>query len=206
MNIEFMKIMETGGPLMWVIFIVAIHAFSLIAWQMMVTLKKLKNSYLEYQWLQDNDDIFSFRGGNSKSPVALMIKSINKKYITVEKNVADEINMQLTSLVPKQAGYMETIATIGSLLPMLGLLGTVLGMINVFEVIAIHGSGKPEAMAEGISQALLTTASGLVFAIPVIFMHHLLSKKLNELLVLIHQSAQLIIARSHAITAGIRHE
>ncbi|MFW2372652.1 MAG: MotA/TolQ/ExbB proton channel family protein, partial [Gammaproteobacteria bacterium] len=80
-----------------------------------------------------------------------------------------------------------------ALLPMLGLLGTVTGMINVFEVIALHGTGKPEEMASGISQALLTTASGLIFAIPVIFLHHLLSRKVNELMVTTSQTMQILI-------------
>ncbi len=202
MNIELLKLMETGGPLMWVIFIVAFDAFGLIVWQAIVILADLKKSYQDYRWLLDNDDVFSMKTKESKSPVAIMIENINKHRLTTEGYATGEVNIQLTSLVPKLEGHMGTIATIASLLPMLGLLGTVLGMINVFEVVAIHGSGKPEAMAEGISQALLTTASGLVFAIPVIFMHHLLSKKLNELLVVVHQSAQLIIGKSKQHAEG----
>lgn len=73
---------------------------------------------------------------------------------------------------------------------MLGLLGTVTGMINVFEVVAVHGTGNPQEMAYGISQALLTTASGLIIAIPVIFSHHLLSRRLGYILAVTEQSLQ----------------
>ena len=200
MNIELLKLMETGGPLMWIIFFVAFEVFGLIVWQTIILLKNLRQSYQDYRWMQENENIFSLDTEKSNSPIASMIKNINKHHLTEKNDVSGEINIQLAAMVPKLEGHMGTIATIGSLLPMLGLLGTVLGMINVFEVVAIHGSGKPEAMAEGISQALLTTASGLVFAIPVIFMHHLLSRKLNELLVLIQQAAQLIINKSISVT------
>ena len=108
--------------------------------------------------------------------------------------------------MPRLEGSLPTIAIIGSLLPMLGLLGTVTGMIEVFEVIAIQGSGEAQEMANGISQALLTTASGLIIAIPVIFSHHLLSRKLRYVLALTEQSmhavyCQDINARKKAITS-----
>ncbi len=196
---ELLKLMETGGPLMWIIFFVAFQVFSLIIWQAIILLKNLRQSYQDYRWMQENEDIFSLNTEKSNSSIALMIKNINKHRLTTKDDASAEMNIHLATIVPKLEGHLGTIATIGSLLPMLGLLGTVLGMINVFEVVAIHGSGKPEAMAEGISQALLTTASGLVFAIPVIFMHHLLSRKLNELLVLVQQAAQLIINKSTVV-------
>jgi len=82
------------------------------------------------------------------------------------------------------------------LLPMLGLLGTVTGMINVFEVIALHGTGNPQEMAFGISQALLTTASGLVIAIPVIFFHHLLVQRLQMVLAATEQSLQVVLSKA----------
>ena len=82
-----------------------------------------------------------------------------------------------------------------TLLPMLGLLGTVVGMINVFEVIALHGTGDPQEMANGISQALLTTASGLIIAIPVIFAHHLLVQRLQALLATTEQSLLVVMNR-----------
>jgi biopolymer transport protein ExbB len=97
--------------------------------------------------------------------------------------------------MPKLEGTLPTIAVIGGLLPMLGLLGTVTGMINVFEVVAVHGTGNPQEMAYGISQALLTTASGLIIAIPVIFCHHLLSRRLRYTLAVTEQSLQHIQQR-----------
>jgi biopolymer transport protein ExbB len=103
------------------------------------------------------------------------------------------MNVHVADIALKIEGSLPTIATIGSLLPMLGLLGTVTGMINVFEVIAIHGSGKPDEMAHGISQAMLTTATGLIIAIPVIFMHHLLTRRQTLIMTNLLQSMQIIL-------------
>jgi len=64
----------------------------------------------------------------------------------------------------------------------LGLLGTVFGMVKAFNVIAIMGVGKPEALAGGISEALLTTAFGLSIAIPTIVVYNYLSHRVDKLI------------------------
>jgi len=85
------------------------------------------------------------------------------------------------------------------LLPMLGLLGTVTGMIQVFEVIALQGTGDPQEMAHGISQALLTTASGLIIAIPVIFCHHLMVRQLRHVLAVTEQSMHAVYLQDYKL-------
>ena len=66
--------------------------------------------------------------------------------------------------------------------PLLGLLGTVTGMISTFNTITIFGSGQPRLMAGGISEALLTTATGLTIAIPVLLIHSFLSSRSDKLI------------------------
>ena len=67
--------------------------------------------------------------------------------------------------------YLNTLGTIASISPMLGLLGTVFGMIQVFSVITTVGVGNPHVLAGGIAQALITTAAGLIVAIPALIFH-----------------------------------
>ena len=78
---------------------------------------------------------------------------------------------------------LSTLGTIAAVTPLLGLLGTVIGMITVFGVVEIAGGGFTSVLAGGISQALITTASGLVVAIPTLFFQRHFERKVEELLV-----------------------
>jgi len=77
--------------------------------------------------------------------------------------------------------FLPLLATIATIAPLMGLLGTVLGMIRAFNVIAAQGMGTPATLGGGISEALITTASGMTVAIPVILAHRYLSGRLEYL-------------------------
>lgn len=77
--------------------------------------------------------------------------------------------------------FLPLLSTIATITPLMGLLGTVLGMIRAFNVIAMHGMGTPATLGGGISEALITTASGMTVAIPVILAHRYLSGRLERL-------------------------
>ena len=73
--------------------------------------------------------------------------------------------------IPVLERYLNLLGTLAGITPLLGLLGTVTGMIRVFEVISAAGVGHPNALAGGISEALITTAAGLTVAIPALVFH-----------------------------------
>jgi len=77
--------------------------------------------------------------------------------------------------------YLNTLGTIAAITPLLGLLGTVIGMIKVFTAITTAGVGNPAVLAGGISEALITTAAGLSVAIPALIFHRYLSGKVDRL-------------------------
>jgi len=83
--------------------------------------------------------------------------------------------------------YLNTLGTIASITPLLGLLGTVIGMIRVFAVITTQGVGDAGALAGGISQALITTAAGLTVAIPSLFFYRYFRSRVDELVVTMEQ-------------------
>jgi biopolymer transport protein ExbB len=78
--------------------------------------------------------------------------------------------------------YVGTIALLATIAPLLGLLGTVGGMIKTFTVIAEFGTGNARALAGGISEALITTQTGLVVAVPGLFLASFLTRQSEELL------------------------
>jgi biopolymer transport protein ExbB len=90
-----------------------------------------------------------------------------------EKGVREAIGLE------KRIGILSTVA---NLAPLLGLLGTVSGMIRSFNVISLQGTGNPAHLAGGISEALITTAAGLCVAIPTLVCHRILKDKAESLI------------------------
>jgi len=85
--------------------------------------------------------------------------------------------------------YLNSLGTIAAISPLLGLLGTVIGMVTVFSAIMTHGVGNPAVLAGGISQALITTAAGLSVAIPALIGYRYLRGRVDELVIQMEKEA-----------------
>ena len=97
-----------------------------------------------------------------------------------------------------QISWLSLLAAIG---PMLGLLGTVVGMIQTFQAITLFGTGDPKTMAGGISTALMTTVLGLVVAIPMTLFHAIIAAKSKGIIHVLEEQSAGIIA-DHAERTG----
>jgi len=91
------------------------------------------------------------------------------------------------------AGYLNILGTIASVAPLLGLLGTVLGMIEVFSVITVDGVGQAGELAGGISQALVSTAAGLVVAIPTLMFYRYFLGRVEALVISMEKEAMKLL-------------
>jgi len=117
----------------------------------------------------------------------------NVAYDTLELKLSEAILREM----PKITRNLTLIKIISVVAPLLGLLGTVTGMINTFQAITLFGTGDPKLMAGGISQALVTTVLGLVVAIPTVFIYTILNTRSKGLLLILQeQSAGIIAERS----------
>ncbi|MBN1307061.1 MAG: MotA/TolQ/ExbB proton channel family protein [Chitinispirillaceae bacterium] len=101
----------------------------------------------------------------------------------------------LASETSKFGSHLNTLAVIAGVAPLLGLLGTVTGMIRLFEVITRYGTGDPKLLAGGISEALITTEAGLVIAIPLLLVHNFLRNYKNGIITELQLGALRIINR-----------
>jgi len=91
---------------------------------------------------------------------------------------------------------LATVAVLAAVSPLLGLLGTVTGMIETFQSITLFGTGDPKLMSGSISQALVTTQLGLAVAIPLVLLHSMLTGKANRMVEsLAKQSSDLLAGR-----------
>ncbi|WNO60789.1 MotA/TolQ/ExbB proton channel family protein [Rheinheimera sp. MMS21-TC3] len=118
------------------------------------------------------------------------------------KNVdAENLELKLDEAILREAPKVERgigmIKLFAAVAPLLGLLGTVIGMIQTFQQITLYGTGDPKLMAGSISLALVTTALGLIAAIPLLFVHSLVSSKAKSILHVLDEQAAGIIA-AHA--------
>jgi biopolymer transport protein ExbB len=103
----------------------------------------------------------------------------------------DEAILKETPALERWQGLIKLLAAVA---PLLGLLGTVTGMIATFQAITLFGTGDPKLMAGGISQALVTTVLGLVVAIPLLFMHGLVAARSKALIQLLEQQSAGLMA------------
>ena len=120
---------------------------------------------------------------------------------------AETLELKLDTAVLRESSKLERflwlVKTVSVVAPLLGLLGTVTGMIQTFQAITLFGAGDPKMMAGGISEALVTTMLGLMTAIPLVLLYDTLSNSTRRIIdVLDEQSAGLIAARSERDHAG----
>ncbi|MCH8958854.1 MAG: MotA/TolQ/ExbB proton channel family protein [Proteobacteria bacterium] len=89
--------------------------------------------------------------------------------------------------------FLNSLGTIAAITPLLGLLGTVIGMIKVFAAITTHGVGDPSVLAQGISEALITTGAGLSVAIPALIGYRYLSSRVDSLVIQMEKEAMRLV-------------
>ncbi|PHS59212.1 MAG: flagellar motor protein MotA [Sulfurimonas sp.] len=115
----------------------------------------------------------------------------DKDINTIESKMDTAILKELPSI---QAG-LPMIKLVAAVAPLLGLLGTVTGMIETFQSITLFGTGDPKLMAGGISQALMTTVLGLVVAIPILFIYNVVFSKSKKIIEILTQQSSVLVAK-----------
>jgi biopolymer transport protein ExbB len=110
---------------------------------------------------------------------------------TVELKLSEAALKEMPGLT-KGLLFIKVVAAVA---PLMGLLGTVTGMIKTFQVITLYGAGDPKMMAGGISQALMTTVLGLVVAIPMVLLHTVVSGQSRKIINILQSQSAGIVAR-----------
>jgi biopolymer transport protein ExbB len=116
-----------------------------------------------------------------KGAIAMLVTEFQARRtgsLTIDRHILDETVM---SVVSKLDDNLTIIGVLAKVSPLLGLLGTVTGMIATFDIISVFGAGNARAMAGGISEALITTQTGLIIAIPGLYAHNFLARRAENL-------------------------
>lgn len=134
---------------------------------------------------------------NTGNPLGRILKVAEENRSSDTESLELKLGEAILKESPKIQSGLSILKIIAMVAPLLGLLGTVTGMIIVFQAITIYGAGDPKAMAGGISSALVTTVLGLIVAIPTLLLHTMLSSKAKKLLhILEEQSAGIVAERA----------
>ena len=143
-----------------------------------------------WKWVQDNQlTAERIRELRDSSPLGRVLAAGLLNASQSRELIKDSIVDTGRHVAHELERYLNTLGTIAMISPLLGLLGTVIGMIKVFSVITAVGVGDPSQLADGISQALITTAAGLTVAIPSLIFHRYFRGKVEALVVDMEQEA-----------------
>ena len=153
---EIREFFEAGGPVLWGILMVTI-----IMWTLIIE----RFWFFQYLLPQKRVEIIDEWG------------SVNNKGDWFSMRMRDQMISEVSTETKR---FLLTIETMMQILPLLGLLGTVVGMIKVFDVMTFFGTGNARLMASGVSQATIPTMAGLVAAISGLYIANLLKRKAHD--------------------------
>lgn len=197
------ELVKAGGWLMLPIIIFSIAALAIIFerfWSLQknkVIPEQLVNRI--WQWAQANQltsaRIHELREGSPLGRVLAAGLMNSNQARAIMKDSVEDTGRHVVHELQK---FLNTLGTIAAVSPLLGLLGTVLGMIKVFSVITNVGVGSPGELAGGISQALITTAAGIAVAIPSLIFYRYFRGKVDSLVVEMEQEALKLVDGIHS--------
>ncbi len=133
----------------------------------------------------------------SDSPLGRILASGLRNMNGAREIMKESIEEEGRQVAQELERFLNTLGTIASITPLLGLLGTVIGMIKVFAVITSLGVGDPKVLADGISEALITTAAGLSVAIPTVMFYRYFRGRVDELLLKMEAQAVYLVEVIH---------
>ncbi|MDD4275342.1 MAG: MotA/TolQ/ExbB proton channel family protein [Desulfobacter postgatei] len=129
----------------------------------------------------------------NKNPVIRVIRSGVDNRDLPREDLENAVQEAILKEIPPMERFLSTMGMLAAISPLLGLLGTVTGMIDTFHVITMHGTGDPRMMSGGISEALVTTMLGLSVAIPIMLSHTLLSRAVENCVEMMEEKATTLI-------------
>jgi biopolymer transport protein ExbB len=189
-----LELIKAGGWVMWPIVLASVIAMAIVVerfWSLQKQRIAPDNLVAQvWQWLRsgqlDDARVQALRAG---SPLGRILAAgiVNRRH---DRGIIRECIEEAGRLVVFELErYLNTLGTIAAVSPLLGLLGTVFGMIQMFGALKTGGAGDPAELAGGIGQALITTAAGLVVAIPALYFYRYFRGRVDALVITMEQES-----------------
>ena len=198
-----LELFNAGGWIIWPLIFCSVIAIAIVI-ERFFALQTKRVSPPElitqiWQWLRFNQvDNKRIHALQKNSPLGrILAAGLNTRNLSREitRESIEDVGRHVTAQLERN---LTTLGTIAAIAPLLGLLGTVIGMIKVFAVITTEGVGNPETLAGGISEALITTAAGLLVAIPSLIFYRYYRGKIGSLVVDMEEQAMKLVDILHS--------
>ena len=188
------EIVRSGGPLMWPIILCSIAAAAIILERLWTLQDRrvLPRELTQKVWQliesnQVNDKVIQALEQNSPLGRVLAAGLANRH--RSREIMMERLEDTGRHVIHELERFLNTLGTIAAITPLLGLLGTVTGIIKAFNAIQAGGMGDPRALSGGIAEALITTAAGLLVAIPALFAYRSLRSKVDGIVIAMEKDA-----------------
>jgi biopolymer transport protein ExbB len=188
-----------GGPIVLPILFILLAAMAIVAerafflWRRRMDadglIRQLDSLARENRWEEGRALFATF----ASKPVARVVAAGLRFRHMAREEMENALQEAILKEVPPMERLLSTLGMLAAIAPLLGLLGTVTGMIGTFHVITLHGTGDPRLMSGGISEALVTTMLGLSVAIPIMLAHTLLSRGVDNMVGAMEEKAVALV-------------
>ena len=179
---------RAGGLLLWPILAAGALGLFIGLERLVFLMRQRKGSrtfydkFMEAAQKADWQACRNLLANNGKSPASRVLARLIKEQGQGPDVLEATLQESMLEEMPRLERYLSTLQVLAVISPLLGLLGTVTGMINTFQVITVFGTGDPRLMSGGISEALVTTQAGLGVAIPIMLIAHFLKRRVAGVL------------------------
>jgi len=175
-----------GGPIVWPILAIFVIGLLIVCERIIFLMRKHFNSDRFMQQINETihhsewNECNNFCNRYLKKPVARIVAAGLQCREMEREEMENVLQEAILREIPPMERFLSTLGMLAAIAPLLGLLGTVTGMIDTFHIITLHGTGDPRLMSGGISEALVTTMLGLGVAIPLMLAQTMLNRSVEK--------------------------
>lgn len=196
------EIIKSGGWLMLPIILCSIIALAISVERLLaLRISKIAPPQLlseVWGWIKSNQlDANKIRELKQSSPLGLLFATGLTNARHGREVMKESLEESATVVVYGMERYLNALGTVALVAPMFGLIGAILGIMNVFHQIQLQGNTDPTVLAGGIAEALVTTAAGLMVAVPATIMHRFFNGRITTLVMLLEQETLKLVEAVH---------
>ena len=202
-ELSLVEQLPKGGPIVWPILLILGLGVAIIIERVIFLVRKRFDSESFMRQIDELIRTGKFEAcreacdGHGGKPVARVIGAGLSCCHMPREEMENALQEAILREIPPMERFLSTLGMLAAIAPLLGLLGTVTGMINTFHVITLYGTGDPRMMSGGISEALVTTMLGLSVAIPMLMAHTWLNRAVDRNIGEMEEKAVTLVNMSH---------